>query len=275
MKPAIAVLALMLAAVGSGRVVAQTPAKPAAAAASPAAPSQGAAPAKPATALEKQEIRAQLSPKRFTTLASELGAKINQISVKEGDRFRAGQTLVSFDCSMQAAQQQKAKAVLAGAENVFGSNKRLAELNSVGKIDLDNSRAEVEKARADIALMSATLSKCRLAAPFGGRVAEQKVREQQYVQPGQAIMDILDDSTLELEFIVPSRWLVWLKAGSSFQVRIDETGKTYPARITRLGARIDPVSQSLKVAAVIDGSFPDLIAGMSGRIQFAAPAGQQ
>ena len=104
------------------------------------------------------------------------------------------------------------------------------------------------------------------------RVAEQKAREQQFVQPGQALLEILDDSSLDLDFIVPSKWLAWLKVGQSFKVAIDENGQSYPARVTRLGARIDPVSQSVTVAAVIDGHFPELIAGMSGRVLLAPPA---
>lgn|GEM_PF-6895012 len=110
-----------------------------------------------------------------------------------------------------------------------------------------------------------SLGKCNIAAPFNGRVAEQRVREQQYVQPGQALLDILDDSTLELEFFVPSQWLVWLKPEQGFQVAIDETGKTYPAKVQRIGARVDPVSQSIKLSAVIDGKFSEPVAGMSGR----------
>ena len=39
-------------------------------------------------------------------------------------------------------------------------------------------------------------------------------------QPGQALLDILDDSALELEFLVPSRWLSWLHSGSEFQVHL-------------------------------------------------------
>ena len=93
-----------------------------------------------------------------------------------------------------------------------------------------------------------------------------------YEEPGQGILEILDDSALELEFIVPSRWMVWLKDGYRFQVKIDETGGTYPAKVIRLGAKVDPVSQSVKTIAVIDGQFPDLIAGMSGRVQLAPPA---
>jgi membrane fusion protein (multidrug efflux system) len=248
---------------GGGVVQAQTlPAK--------AAPSTTSSSAN--LALENREIRAQLSPRRYTTLAAEIGAKVNRFSVPEGGRFAAGQTLVTLDCALQQAQLNKGQASLQAAEQTWAANKRLEELNSVGKVELQLSAAEVIKAKAEVASNSALLAKCSVFAPFSGRVAEQRVREQQYVQPGQALMDILDDSVLELEFIVPSMWLGWITPGYAFKVKIDETGKSYPAKIQRIGARIDPVSQSVKLSAAINGRFPDLIAGMSGRVSLSPPA---
>jgi membrane fusion protein, multidrug efflux system len=228
-------------------------------------------PAFAVTALDKREIRAQLTPRRYTTLAAEIGAKVNRLPVVEGGRFQAGETLITFDCSLQRAQLNKARAALGAAEKTWRANQRLNELNSVGKVELDISEAEVAKAKADVAANEALISKCTVAAPFAGRVAEQKIREQQYVQPGQALLEILDDSALELEFIVPSKWLTWLKPHQRFQVGIDETGKSYPAKVQRIGARVDPVSQSIKLSAVIDGKFNELIAGMSGKVLMAPP----
>jgi RND family efflux transporter MFP subunit len=228
----------------------------------------------PAAALDRREIRAQLAPRRYTTLASEIGAKINRLPVPEGGRFRAGEVLVQFDCSLQQTQLNKAKAALAASEKTWNANKRLNELNSVGTVELDISEAEVAKAKAEVAANAALIAKCALPAPFAGRIAEQKAREQQFVQPGQPLLEILDDSALELEFIIPSRWLAWLKTGHPFSVAIDETGKTYPAKVQRIGAKVDPVSQSVKISAAIDGRFPDLIAGMSGRVVMTPPAGQ-
>jgi membrane fusion protein, multidrug efflux system len=225
-----------------------------------------ATPAQAQYALEHMEMRAQLSPQRYTTLSAELGAKIDRLTVKEGERFKTGQLLIQFDCTLQKAQLDKAKAQQIGAENTFAGNQRLAELNAVGQVELKNAEAEVLKARADVAYLQATLDKCSIIAPFDGRASEQKAREHQFVQPGQPLLDIIDDSTLELEFIVPSRWLVWLKPGHKFSVRIEDTSKTYPVRLLRIAARADPVSQSVKAVAVIDGHYPELIAGMSGRI---------
>jgi RND family efflux transporter MFP subunit len=232
-----------------------------------------AAPPQPVvgSTLETREIRAQLSPRRYTTLAAEIGAKINRLPLNEGAAFKQGQSLVQFDCALQQAQLAKADAALMAADTAWRGNQKLAELNSVGKIELDISKADVLKAQAEVTANRALIGKCQITAPFSGRIAEQKVREQQYVQPGQALLEILDDSQLELEFIVPSRWLAWVRNGTAFQVNIDETGKSYPAKVQRIGARVDPISQSVKLTAVIDGRFGELVAGMSGKVLMAPP----
>lgn len=223
------------------------------------------------SALENREIRAQLAPRRYTTLAAEIGAKVNRLPLVEGAAFKQGQVLVQFDCMLQQAQLAKANAALMAADTTWRGNQKLAELNSVGKMELEVSKAEVLKAQAEVAATRTLIGKCQISAPFAGRIAEQKVREQQYVQPGQGLMEIIDDSQLELEFIVPSRWLAWLRNGATFQVNIDETGKTYPAKVLRMGARVDPVSQSVKLTAAIDGRFNELMAGMSGKVLMAPP----
>ncbi|GIZ51125.1 efflux RND transporter periplasmic adaptor subunit [Noviherbaspirillum aridicola] len=236
-----------------------------------------AAPASPVTQpaaapSPEHAIRVQLLPRRYTTLAAEIGAKVQRLPVPEGERFRAGDVLVVFDCSIHAAQLKKAESSHSAASQTWEANKRLVELNAAGKMELNVAKAEMDKSQAEVSAAAAFVSKCRIQAPFSGRVAEQKVREQQYAQPGQALLDIIDDGQLEIELIVPSKWMAWMKTGLGFRVRIDETGKTYPAKIKRVGARVDPISQSVKVLAVVDGNHPDLVAGMSGHAQFNVPA---
>lgn len=107
--------------------------------------------------------------------------------------------------------------------------------------------------------------------PFPGVTVEQKAREFQYAQPAQPLLDVLNDHAIEVELIAPSRWLSWLKIGTAFKVKIDETDKTYSARVTRLSGRVDPVSQSVKVIGEITNPAPELMAGMSGQVSMAPP----
>lgn len=216
---------------------------------------------------QRPELRAQLTAARYTTLSTEIGAKINSIPLREGSFFSAGQVLVTFDCAVLVAQLQKAQAELTSAEHTLKANRDLQRLNAVGQLELDVSEAAWQKSKAEVNANAAVVSKCEIKAPFSGRIADQKVREQQYVQIGQPLLEILDDSSLELEVLVPSSWLTWLKMGSGVRVSIDETGKTYGAQLIRIGARVDPVSQSVKVAARINGRHPELVSGMSGQVQ--------
>ncbi len=226
-----------------------------------------------AYAAEPAEIRAQLNAQHSSILSSEMAAKITQLSVQEGERFKQGDLLVAFNCAEQQAQLKKAQAIAQAAEKTYEVNSRLTKLNSMSPLELDMAAAEVAKAKADIALMGAILQKCTITAPFSGRVAERLVQRYQYVKAGDPILDILDDSQLEVTVLVPSSWLKWLKPGHEFKVFLEETQREYPVKVKMLGARIDAVSQSIKITGVITGKFDDLLAGMSGRAIFAsAPA---
>jgi membrane fusion protein, multidrug efflux system len=223
-----------------------------------------------AYAAEPAEIRAQINAQHSTILSSEMAAKIIQLNVQEGERFKQGDLLVAFNCAEQQAQLKKAQAVEQAAQKTYEVNSRLTKLNSMSPLELEMAAAEVAKAKADIALMGAVLQKCTISAPFSGRVAERLVQRYQYVKAGDPILDILDDSQLEVTVLVPSSWLMWLKPGSEFKVFLEETQREYAAKVKMLGARIDPVSQSIKITGVITGKSDGLLAGMSGRAIFAA-----
>jgi membrane fusion protein (multidrug efflux system) len=216
-------------------------------------------------------IHVQLVAVNYTTLSAELPAKIDRISVKEGERFKEGQQLVAFDCVIQRALVDEASAVLAAAEKSKAVHKRLLELNSTGTLEAEKSGWDAAVAQAKLNSARAVASKCAITAPFAGRVVEQKARAFQYVQVGQAILEVLDDSVLNAEFIVPSAAVTTLKPGTALQIAVDETRKTYPAKIARIGAKVDAVSHSVKVTAEIRGDYPELMAGMTGRAQMTAP----
>lgn len=227
----------------------------------------GAAAAEPAAT----PVRAQLSARNSAVLSAELGAKVRKIHVVEGAEFKKGDVLISLDDALQRSQVERAEAVLVAAKRAFATNERLRKLNSVGQVELDQSHSEVAKAEAELAYAKAILEKCEVSAPFSGRVAELRIHEQEYMQAGQAMLEIIDDAIPEIDFIAPSKWLTWLRVGLPLEISIDETGRAYTARVERIGARVDPVSQSIKIVAAVTEPSPELMAGMSGSIKMKPP----
>ena len=214
-------------------------------------------------------IRIQLVSRDEVDLSSEIAAKIATLPFRDGDAFRAGQTLISLDCSLYAAQLHKAQAEADAARDLMQVDQRLAQLHSVGDLEVQQASGKLKASTAEVAYMQATVRQCVIAAPFDGRVSKRSAAPQQFAEPGKPLLTIIDTSHLELKMIVPSKWLAWLKPGHPLSVQVDEVGKIYPAKVARIGARVDPVTQTVDVTAALTGSVPELLPGMSGWATFS------
>lgn len=221
--------------------------------------------------IERQDIRAQLKATQYATISSELGARIKRLPVKDGARFVQGDVLVELDCSVQESQKTKAKAELDGASHTLRANEQMRALKSVGALEVSLAKSARERAAAELQIIQAQLEKCLIKAPFAGVMGDRRVQQHEYIQAGQAVIDVFDDSMFEVEFLTPSRWISWLKPGVSFEINIDELNSIIPVRILRVGSRIDPVSQSVKVTGQIQNPSRDLKPGMSGQVIFKQP----
>ena len=60
----------------------------------------------------------------------------------------------------------------------------------------------------------------------------------------------------------------WLRSGTNFTFRIDETGESVTASVLRVGAAVDPVSQTVKIMARLPEGRATVLPGMSGTADF-------
>lgn len=221
-----------------------------------------------ATSEQVLTVRGQVLARTFTTLSTEIAGKISSISVKDGDRFSVGHPLVVLDCAVQQAQLDEAVATLRAASATRQVNQRLQQLNSAAELEIELALAEEAKAQSRVNAMRAIISKCEIEAPFNGKVADLKVQPLQYAQAGQPVLDVIDDSGFEVEFLAPSRWLKWLRRDVAFEIAIDETTRSYAGSVVRIGGRVDAVSETVKVYGIIFQADSNLVPGMSGAIKF-------
>ncbi len=218
----------------------------------------------PPVAEQVSRWRVELLSKRRTQLSSEMEQRITRMTVREGRRFAKGDLLVAFDCALEQAQLQKARAFLEAAEAKAQVHDRLSRLQATSKLEEKVAQAEVAQARAEMAIIQVKIDHCQILAPFAGRVVTLNAQEHHYVKAGDPLLEILDEENLEVVFLLPSKQLLQLAVGDRFEVSIEETQRSYPAQVNAFGAMIDSVSQSIKVFGSIDGRFAELLPGMSG-----------
>lgn len=219
----------------------------------------------PATLGAQGDIRLHLVPRRTTLLSTEIAAQIVELSVREGDTIQDGQRLVVLDCAPYRARLARADAMLNRARRQADVQAQLDRQGATSKLEYDLALADVAAAEAEVTAARVPVGRCVIAAPFGGRVGELRVQRWQFAREGEPILEIIDDRDMEVELIAPSAMIESLRPGTRFGAEIEETRKTYPAEIQRLAARIDPVSQTVKIFARIVGRHPELLSGMSGR----------
>lgn len=222
-------------------------------------------------------LRALITAPRRATLAAGLAGRIVEMPVRPGLPFSEGDTLVRFDCAPMQATLNGAKAALRGARADANAKERLAALQSIGQAEVDIARAAAAEAKASVESAEITVGYCTIKAPYAGHVVDFTAHPYETVQQSQPVLEIIGDSALEVEIIVPSGWLSWLRIGSGLTVHIDETGSDIKTKVSRIGAQVDPASQSVVIAAEVpsgstaSNDAPEQIrlrAGMSGTATF-------
>ena len=217
---------------------------------------------------EVRESRALVVASQEAILSSELAARIENIAVKEMQRFKEGDLLIQFDCSLYEAQKDVVSANANSALIKLKSDEQMLQMRSIGKYELELSISEYEKAKSEPRIAELNVERCQIKAPFDGAVEEVVVNTFETIQPQVELMKIIQTEVLELEMVVSSEWISWLKIGHPIKVYIDEIQKEFNATISGIGANVDAVSQTIQLKGTITDTSPALLPGMSGRVVF-------
>jgi membrane fusion protein, multidrug efflux system len=209
-------------------------------------------------------IRVLLIPDKETTLSSTIASKIAIFNMTLGQDFKTGDLLIGFDCEEAAARLEMAKAEFAGAVEQHEAKVKMQGLGQASDIEVALAASVSNKAKAQMSLNQTQVSQCSLHAPWNGRVARVNVRNFMTVTPGQPLMELVSDGPLRIKLNAPSRLMGKLRPGAKFEVQIDETRSRYPAAVTAINSRVDPVSQTIEVEARLVRHHRELLPGMSG-----------
>lgn len=200
-------------------------------------------------------------------IASRMTALITALPYEAGQSFARGAMLARFDCSQLNAQLSAANAAAAAYRKTYDTNVELDQYKAIGTNEVAVSKANLGKAAAEAQAIRAGIGQCTITAPFSGTVVERIAHPHDIAASGQPLMKIQGAGDLEVELIIPSHWLTWVKPGTPFSFAVDETGGRVRGRIARLGAAVDPVSKTMRVTGsiVVQGT---VLPGMSGTARF-------
>jgi membrane fusion protein (multidrug efflux system) len=257
--------------------------KPASAAAVPASsgPAQrspaGGTAARPVTveAVRVQTMRlsddaqavGSLRSRQGVMLRPEVSGRVTALHFHDGQRVRKGQLLVQLDDQLPLAQVQQAQAELAIAQANHKRNQELLAQNFVSQRSVDESAANVEVARAKLALAQATAARLKIYAPFDGIAGIRNVNVGDYLKDGTDIVNIEDIDTVYVDYRLPERYQNRVRPGQVVMVELDALpGRRFEARVQAIDPLIDANGRSIGVRASIVNRDLLLRPGMFARV---------
>ena len=236
----------------------------------------------PTLALESFEVSGGLEPWRRVDLASKLLARVDTLTVREGDRVSAGQTLAELekrDLDAAVAQAEAAVAMAeAELENATAQHQRMTTLRERGSVTAKNledatahflsAGAALDLARANLEAAQVAVGYAKVVAPFDGWLVKRHIEAGDMATPGRPLLTVEDLSRMKVRLAVPESRALDLEAGTPTTVEI--LGNEIAAVIDRVVPAGDPASRSFEVQVVLDNPDGRLKSGLFARARLAA-----
>jgi len=218
---------------------------------------------------ERIEFSGPLMAPRTAVVRAKAAGTLLSLSVAEGSRVKAGQTLGTIDLSdlqsraaERAANVDSAKARVVEAERLHKSNEDLASQKFISSNALESSRASLEAARAllkssqaQFATSALGIREAALVSPIGGVVGKRNVVPGEKVSAEQELMTVVDLKELELAGVVGTHQVSMLRPGQKLAVRVEGAADAVEGRIDRIAPMAEAGTRGIRVVVLL--SNPD------------------
>jgi membrane fusion protein (multidrug efflux system) len=189
--------------------------------------------------------------------------RVVSVNFRPGEPVAAGDVLVELDADIERADLAEAEAMLAERRQAVERNRQLAQSNAVARAQLEQIVAQAAAAEAALDRARRRLADRAIRAPFGGVVGLTDVDPGARVEEGEVITTIDDLSEVEIEFSLPETLFAEIGAGQEIVARgAAFPGRSFEGSVSAVDTRVDEVSRSFRVRAVIPNPEGALPAGM-------------
>jgi len=188
---------------------------------------------------------------------------VTAVRFTEGRRVPRGEVLVELDGAQARADLTAAQAALKESESTFKRSQDLYARQALSESQLEQIEATLIANRARVAAAQARVADTVIRAPFSGKVGLRRVSVGSLVNPGTVITTLDDSSVIKLDFDVPEAFVAVLEPGLPVAATsVAYPGKVFAGRVDSVDSRVDPVSRSVTVRALVPNSDGLLKPGM-------------
>ncbi len=200
-------------------------------------------------------------------LSPEQSGRISEILFKEGETVKAGTPLFKLDSAIYQATLEQVKARVRLSQLEYERAASLLQKRVGSQTDRDAKLAQLEADQAELALANTRLDKMTVRAPFTGTIGLRQVSPGDFVNVGQALVELADTQSLKVQFSVSERHLSKLRTGQPIQLSVDALdGMKLEGNVYAIAPSSNPNSHNISLRAKVPNPGGELKPGLFVRI---------
>jgi RND family efflux transporter MFP subunit len=211
------------------------------------------------------EYVSTVKSRRSASIQPQVDGTLTRILVKSGDRVREGQVLMTIDPLKQQATVDTQRSTVDQKKAVFDYNQREVErqrglyeggVTSKQNYDyavqaFENSKADLDSAKAALVTQERQLAYYNLRAPFDGIVGDVPVHIGDYVSP-QTLLTTVDKNTdLEAYIYIPTERASEIRMGLPVEVVTSSGELIEKTKVDFISQQVDNALQGILVKAPV------------------------
>ena len=185
--------------------------------------------------------------KQVTDLSAQVEGWITEVRVDAGDYVKKGDVLVKLDSTQAGFALQRAQAHL-NETRIWKELKQqewedadfLKQRKNISSSEARARHANFETAAAQWQVAKVTLEQAKtelkrhtIYAPFTGVVSHRYHSVGEWIKPGAALVELIDNGNLKLDFQVPQRFYAQIEADAFLELALDDhPDQKVSARVT-------------------------------------------
>lgn len=195
---------------------------------------------------------------------------VRRVLVSEGQAVTAGQLLAEIDDTQARNLLAGAEAGMAQANDALERYSQLHDSGSLTETQWVEIQSKVAQARSQLEVAKKNLADCRLTAPVSGIVGKKLVGAGETALPSQAIVSILDISTVKVKVAVPEAEIGGISANTPTSIQVEAVGGSYQGGKIEKGVVADALTHTYEIRINVANGSRKLLPGMVASVQLSS-----
>ena len=187
---------------------------------------------------------------------------VKRMLVNEGQAVGRGQLIAEMDDTQARNLLSGAEAQMNQANDALKRYKMLYENGSLPEVQWVEIQSKVAQAKSQLEVARKNLSDCRLTAPVSGIIGRKQVSAGETALPSQAVVSILDVSTVKVKVSVPENEMGQIGSNTSSTIKVEAIGRTYDGGRIEKGVQADALTHTYDVRINVVNGDRKLLPGM-------------